>query len=255
MVTDLADRLAAAPHPYALATTDSYRAVHKEMLAHPEWKSAVTAGAHIFYDRSRLKLLKSGYISPVFDLQVPGWTPKVPDRWVSWAEFSMLDGTHRHFYAVASHLPVGYDSASIALRAAEVPRLAAYLDRMDAAHLPIVYTGDMNADPVHDIDPAPTLMIHDGFTDAAATTDRTNIQYCTQNSANGLDGPDDGYPKHIQSDYIVGPRIDYIMLKHDAAPISYQNVLHLQGRTFIPKYQGSDHNLQLATIAIGGKKR
>lgn len=251
MVSDLADQLATGPRPYALATPDAYRLVHLEMLQHPEWNNAVTAGAHIFYDPSRMRLEAAGFISPVFDLAVPNWPTSIADRWVSWARFTMLDGSNRRFIAVASHFPVGNSADLVALRAEEATRLIAYLDRLNTEHLPIVVTGDMNADPVRQPNAAPTAFIRAGYVDAAATTNRTGIEYGTQNSGNGDDGPDDGYPKHVWPRTTPASRIDFILLQHSPNTFGYANVLALNGTAFVPAYQGSDHDLQLATIGIG----
>lgn len=251
MVSDLADQLATGARPYALATPDAYRLVHLEMLQHPEWNNAVTAGAHILYDPSRLHLEASGFVSPVLDLAVPFWPTTIADRWVSWARFTMLDGTNRRFIAVASHFPVGTSAELVALRAEEATRLIAYLDRLNTEHLPVVVTGDMNADPVRQPNAAPTAFIRAGYVDAAATTNRTGIQYGTQNSGNGNDGPDDGYPRHVRPRTVPASRIDFILLQHSPNTFGYANVLALNGTAFVPAYQGSDHNLQLATIGIG----
>lgn len=251
MDADLAGQLATGPAPYALATPDAYRLVHLEMLQHPEWNNAVTAGAHIFYDPARLGLEADAFISPVFDLQVPGWTPAIGDRWASWARFTMLDGTNRRFIAVASHFPVGNSADIVALRAEEATRLIAYLDGVNTEHLPIVFTGDMNADPVRQANAAPTAFIRAGYVDAAATTNRIGIQYGTQNSGNGNDGPDDGYPRHVVPRTTPASRIDYILLLHSPNTFAYANVLALSGTAFLPDLQGSDHNLQFATIGIG----
>ncbi|WP_375399386.1 hypothetical protein [uncultured Amnibacterium sp.] len=251
MDSDLAGQLATGPAPYALATPDAYRLVHLEMLQHPEWNNAVTAGAHIFYDPTRLHPEANGFVSPVFDLQVPGWTPAIGDRWASWARFTMLDGTNRRFIAVASHFPVGNTAQIVALRAEEATRLIAYLDRLNTEHLPIVFTGDLNADPVRQQNAAPTAFIRAGYVDAAATTNRVGIQYGTQNSGNGNDGPDDGYPRHVIPRTTPASRIDYILLLHSPNTFAYANVLALNGTAFVPELQGSDHNLQLATIGIG----
>lgn len=248
---DLARALATGPHPYALATADAYAAVHAEMARDGRiWDGAVTDGSHLFYDPETMTLLAHGYISPVYDLHIAGWTPAIGDRWSSWARFQLRDGTNRQFYAVATHFPVGKTSAVVALRHEEAEGLTKYLDHL-AGPTPIVFAGDLNADAVRDPDPAATVFVQHGYTDAAATTHRSGIRYSTSNGTNGTDGADPGYPVHAVAHAYPTSRIDYILVKHSPATFRYKNVLHLTGTRFTPAYQGTDHNLQLAWLGIG----
>lgn len=252
---DLARVLAGGAHPYALATADAYAAVHTEMaLDGRRWNGAVTDGSHLFYDPTKMTPLTHGYISPVHDLHIPGVTTAIGDRWSSWAQFELRDGTGRRFTAVATHFPVGRTAAIVALRHEEAERLVAYVDRL-AGGAPIVFAGDLNADAVREPDPAASVFIHHGYTDAAATTHRTGIRYDTANAGNeGVlgDGPDPGYPVHAVIHAYPTSRIDYILGTHGVSTFRYKNVLRLSGDRFIPAYQGSDHNLQLAWLGIGG---
>ncbi|WP_375399387.1 hypothetical protein [uncultured Amnibacterium sp.] len=248
---DLARALATGPHPYALATADAYAAVHAEMARDGrKWDGAVTDGSHLFYDPEKMTLLAHGYISPVYDLHMDEWTPAIGDRWSSWGEFQLLDGTNRRFYAVATHFPVGKTAAIVALRHEEAERLTAYLDHL-AGPTPIVFAGDLNADAVRDPKPAATVFVQHGYADAAATTHRSGIRYSTSNGTNGTDGADPGYPVHAVEHAYPTSRIDYILVKHSPVTFRYTNVLHLTGNRFTPAYQGTDHNLQMAWLGIG----
>lgn len=253
--TQLANALAAGSTPYALATADAYQAVHAEMARDGRrWDGAVTDGAHLFYNPARMTLLEHGYISPALDLKMSDWTPKLGDRWSSWAEFRLTDGSKRAFLAVATHFPVGRTADVIAIRHEESVRLSAYLDRL-AKGLPIVFAGDLNADSVRDPRPASTTFIDDGYLDAGATPNRAGIRWSTSNATNGSGGADPGYPRLAIEHAYPTSRIDYIMVKGRAATFGYENIVRVAGTRFLPGWQGTDHNLQLARLGLGNRTR
>ena len=137
------------------------------------------------------------------------------------------------------------------LHAQVVSSAQGYLARLNGANLPMIAGGDFNTDPIRDSNPSSAVMLRAGFTDAAATQDRTGAQYATFNGHNGGGGVDPGYPDTAVPHRYNTSRIDFIMMKGNATSFSYRNVLHLDGGRFDKSYQGSDHNLQLATIGIG----
>lgn len=248
----LRDRLASGPGiRYRLATNDAYPRVIRSMVANPRWNRRITAGAHIFYNPARLTLQQRGYISPALTLGLEkrGWTPSVTeDRWISWARFRVR-ATGAVVYAVAAHFPVGRSSRMVALRALEAKALVAKLRGITGSK-PVILGGDLNADAARDPRPAATTFVRAGFFDAAATVRRTNMRYSTAKSGR-QDGADPGYPVHPTRRPYPTSRIDYLLVKNSPHTYSYANVLNLlpDGR-FDPRYRGSDHNLQLATIGI-----
>jgi endonuclease/exonuclease/phosphatase family metal-dependent hydrolase len=213
----------------------------------------------LFYDPAELDVLESGFISPRALLGA-AWPATMTDEAGIWAVFRTVAGPGRparSFLAASIHMPAGATAAVSAVRRAEGAAVAGFLDRTakrtDGSTLPIVLTGDFNAYGALD-DSAPSLRLrHDGFTDAAATTNRTGWFYSTSNGTNGSDGADPGYPRHAVSHPHPTSRIDYIMLKL-ATTSQYRNEVRFAPgsvqRLFDTRYQGSDHNLQLARVGI-----
>jgi endonuclease/exonuclease/phosphatase family metal-dependent hydrolase len=236
---------------YRLATNDAYTAVITAMHAHPSWNGHITDGAHIFYDPRKLSLLRHGYLSPAFTLGLRkhGWTPSVTDdRWVSWARFRVR-ATGSVFTAVAAHFPVGTSARMVRLRALEASAVIARI-RAIAGTRPVVFGGDLNADSARSGNAAATTFVRHGYFDAASTVHRTNAHYSTAKSGR-QDGADPGYPVHPTRHPYPTSRIDYLLVKGGAHTYRYANVLNLlpDGR-FDPGLEGSDHNLQLATIGL-----
>ncbi|GAA2749203.1 endonuclease/exonuclease/phosphatase family protein [Amnibacterium kyonggiense] len=265
---DLANRL----DHLTLADPEVYQRVREAMrLDGGKWQSKITAGSHIFYNPAKLTLLAHGFFAParsasdtrVTDVQGLGVTPWDPksavsaDRWLTWAKLR-VNGSGRQFYAVAAHLPVG-DSALVArTRAQEVAKLIAAIDAKAAAdgNLPIVFGGDLNSDATRTSYPVQPMFIEDGWFDAAAVSKKSLRTGMKVSTANGS-GPqvhalDNGYgSKPVVHPYETS-RIDYILLKNSPYTYRYANVLRLhKDGTFIKSLQGSDHNMQLATIGIG----
>lgn len=241
---------------YKLATNDAYEKVILKMRAEPDWKGRITAGAHIFYNGEKLELLGHGFLSPVFDLKVPGWTPSLGDRWISWAKFEVVStsgsAAPTRFYAVAAHFPVGESSAMIDLRLAEAQRLVARLNSF-TGNLPVVLAGDLNADTARAPRAGATEFIKDGYFDVAATTAATGRNYSTSRGSGTQDGADPGYPRTATRMPYVTSRIDYILVKRSPYTFGYENVISLvgTGQTLDNStYNGSDHNLQIAQVGI-----
>ncbi|MFD1719990.1 hypothetical protein [Amnibacterium endophyticum] len=263
-MADLARRL----DRLELASKDAYARVMDQMRAYPKWAGKVTNGSPIFYDRKKMDLIDHGYFSPalpvgtyfggkVQGLGVPGWTGTNaigPDRWASWARFRTVSGG-REFYAVAAHLPVGGASSVVTARQEEARRLGAAIDRM-AGSTPVVFGSDMNADSVRNPRPAHTVFMQDGWFDAGAVARkglRSGMKVSTANGSGPQDGLDSGYGTRPVRHPWETSRIDYILLKNSPYTFRYANVLRLDsaGR-FIKSQQGTDHNMQLATIGIAG---
>lgn len=245
---------------YRVATNDAYEEVLRTMRAQPDWNGRITAGAHVLYNPDTLTLLDHGFLSPVFDLKVPGWTPSIGDRWIGWAKLEVRSTSGNakptRFYAVAAHFPTGRSSAMVDLRLAEAKALVSRL-RTLTGDLPVVFGGDLNADTARDPKAGATEFIQDGYFDTAATMARAGARYSTSRGSGLQDGADPGYPEHATQMPYVTSRIDYILVKRSPVPYGYRNVLDLVGSTSgehpalnTTTYNGSDHNLQLAQIGI-----
>ena len=262
-VADLARRL----DGLQLADTDAYDRVLDRMNDAPAWAGQVTDGAHVFYNPDALTRLEWGYFSPamsagphangVTGLGVTPWSTKSvgADRWLSWAKFETKDGSGRQFYAVAAHFPVGDAQVVVDTRAKVAAKVTAAIDAMNTGHLPVVFGGDLNSDAVRNAQAPQVTFIRDGWFDAASVSSksqRTGMKVSTANGSGPQAGKDPGYgPKPIRHPYETS-RIDYILLKNSPYTYSYANVLRLHpDGTFIKSLQGTDHNMQLATIGIG----
>lgn len=259
---DLANRLRPK---LQLADGDAYQRVIEAMRKSSKFAGATTSGAHVFYNPDKLTLEDHGFYSPattldfadVEGLGVSPWDPKSAvsaDRWLTWAKFR-INSSGREFYAVAAHYPVG-DSALVAsTRAQETTKLIAAIQRR-AGNLPIVFGGDMNTDATRSAKPTQPIFMQAGWFDAAAVSSkslRTGMKVSTANGSGPQVGAvDSGYgTKPVYHPYETS-RIDYILLKNSPHTYRYANVLRLDGKgNFIKSLQGTDHNMQLATIGIG----
>jgi hypothetical protein len=265
-VADLAGKL----HGLTLADSDTYARVLDRMDV-KAWDGKVTNGAHVFYNPAKLALLDHGYYSPamkpsdtsvrrVEGLGVSPWNQNGAigaDRWLTWAKLQ-VKSSGRQFYAVAAHFPVGDAKSVIDARAQEVTKLLAAIDRR-AGGLPVVFGGDLNSDATRSPKAVQPAFIRDGWFDAAAVSSksqRTGMKVSTANSSGPQDSADAGYgSKPVHHPYETS-RIDYILLRDSPHTFHYANVLRLtrSGR-FDKSVQGTDHNMQLATIGIGDPRR
>lgn len=247
-LSDLVSLLDSGPKPLKAATGDAYKQVLKVSADHPSLGGKITSGAQIFYDPAKMTLESHGFLSPALDLGIR--QSGVQDRWWSWAKFKLVSG--REFYAVAVHLPAMNSGTNMsALHAAVTTAAAAYLARLNSANLPVVIGGDFNSDPIRNARPATAILVNTGYTDAAAAPKRAGARYATFNGHNGGGGVDPGYPVTAVPHRYNTSRIDFILTHGNATSYSYKNVLHIDGNRFQKSYQGSDHNLQLASIGIG----
>lgn len=208
----------------------------------------------LFYDPDRLTVLDSGFVSPRAIMGADVWPSNRLDEQGMWAEFQSVATParpQRTFYALSIHLPAGADSATSALRRAEADAVGRWIDAK-AGNVPVVITGDLNANGATDADAGSLRLRALGYLDAAATTDRGGSRYSSDNATNGTDGPDEGYPVTAVRHPYPTSRIDYILLKGSPFTYRYRNEVRLTPGTsrFDPRYQGSDHNMQLAIVGI-----
>jgi hypothetical protein len=239
--------LAQAPVPYAIARPDADAWVYSHANSYVD--------SELFYDPAKLAVDDSGFISPR-DLLGSAWPSSMGNEAGSWARFHFVDpsgGQGRSFFAVSIHLPVG--DANARVRRAEAAAIARSMDakarRTDGTALPIVFVGDFNSYGALQDDAGNLQLLADGYIDSAATTDRTNLDLSTDNFTNGRGGADADYPVDVVRHPYPTSRIDYIMLKGSPHPGSYRNLAPIVGGRFDQRYQGSDHDMQLADVGIG----
>ncbi|MGN6742314.1 MAG: endonuclease/exonuclease/phosphatase family protein [Amnibacterium sp.] len=217
--------------------------------------SNVYVDSALFYNPARLTVVTSGFVSPR-TIMGSAWPSSQADEVGMWAEFSTRTTPSRSFLALSIHQPAGSSSAVSQLRKAEAAAVARWIDgkatRPDGTRLPVVFVGDLIANGGSDPNAGSLQLRHLGYIDAGATTNRGGYNYSTSNATNGTDGADDGYPVHAVTHPYPTSRIDYIMIRRSPFTYGYRNEVRLVPGTtrFDPRYQGSDHNLQLANIGI-----
>jgi endonuclease/exonuclease/phosphatase family metal-dependent hydrolase len=243
----LQQALGTAATPYKDARTDAWKWVYNQ-------PNGAYVDSMLFYNPAKLAVEASGFISPRTTLTVTGW-PSSSDQAGMWARFRMI-ATGQRFIAASIHLPVKAGSSWDAIRQDESAKLAAYLDGkavVNGTRLPIVLTGDLNGNGATDAHAGSLVLQAKGYFDAAATGNRTGQRYSSSNGTNGTDGDDPGYPVHAVIHPYATSRIDYILTKGSPFTYSYKNLVRIAPGTtnvFDTRYNGSDHNLQLAQIGI-----
>lgn len=214
----------------------------------------------IFYNPDAVEVLSSGFVSPR-SIMGAQWGSSLPDEAGVWAEMQTTDSAARRFLITSIHMPATGPSVAT-VRRDEGTRLATWLDEKAAqlGGIPIVIAGDFNGNGTTDSDAASLRMVAQGYVDAAATLDRTDIRWATDNLTNGPDAVDEGYPRTAVPHPHVASRIDYIMVKGGIRSSRYRNEVRFTTqangvRRFDTRFQGSDHNMQLASLAIPGAAR
>jgi hypothetical protein len=263
----LQSKLASAATPYRNARPDANAYVYQQAAA---GNPVNYVDSSIFFRADRVALVDSGFISPRA-IMGSQWPSSYTDEAGVWAEFQTKDASARRFLVASIHMPAGgtKDDPDVStVRRNEGAKLATWLDAKAAAlgaaagvgPLPIVATGDFNGNEVSDTDAAGLRMLADGYTDAAATLDRNDIRWASDNLTNGPDAVDAGYPKTAIPHLHIASRIDYVMLKGGITTSRYRNEIRYTTastgkRTFVSAYQGSDHNMQLAWLGIPDPKQ
>jgi endonuclease/exonuclease/phosphatase family metal-dependent hydrolase len=259
----LQSRLATASTPYTNVRPDANAYVYQQA---DQGNTSNYVDSSIFYRPDRVTLVDSGFISPRA-IMGSQWPDSYTDEAGVWAEFRTKDAAARRFLVSSIHMPAtGTDVSTV--RRNEGAKLATWLDGKAAqlgraagvGTLPIVATGDFNGNEVTDPDAPGLRMLADGYTDAAATLDRNDIRWASDNLTNGPDGVDDGYPRTAVPHAHIASRIDYVMLKGGVTTSRYRNEIRYTTqsngtRLFDTQYQASDHNMQLAWLGIPDPKQ
>jgi len=252
----LQDRLGT---PSSTVTT-VYRNVREDANAYVYQQSAAGntsnyVDSSIFYNPAKVTVVSSGFISPRAIMKT-AWPTSYTDEAGVWAEFRTTGTGGRRFLMASIHMPAAGTGVST-VRRREGATLAAWMDAKAAAlgGIPIVIAGDFNGNEVTDADAPGLRMLADGYTDAAATLDRNDIRWASDNLTNGPDGVDPGYPRTAVPHAHIGSRIDYLMLKGGITTTRFRNEVRYTRdsngvRRFVAAYQGSDHNMQLAWLGI-----
>jgi endonuclease/exonuclease/phosphatase family metal-dependent hydrolase len=221
--------------------------------------AGVSRAEHLLYKKSRVTVVKSGFqsVKALAGRYASGtrWVDAngkaEGDRQFSWALFrSVSSGTY--FYVASIHLEQGSSSNTQAVRRAAAAGIRGFLSEQAArdghTSAPAVIAGDWNTD----VERYPASPVTDsvlaGYRSAAATHRFVNAKYASANARTA--SVDHGYPAKPYKYTYVGPRIDHIMVKNGDGSVSYTNQIVTKSGKFDPSYQGSDHNLQLATLAL-----
>ena len=242
----LATSLAAATTPYRIVRSDANAWVYTQKNAYVD--------SALFYDPTKVTLGASGFLSPRA-LLGSRWPSSLSDEAGVWAQLTTIptgDQPARSFIAASIHLPAGDHAA---LRAEEAVSVGAFLDTQakeaDGSSMPVVLTGDFNDNGASTPGAGGLRLVAQGWFDSAATLNRSGIRFSTSNGTNGSDGVDPGYPVHATIHPSATSRIDYVMLRRSPYTYRYQNLVALApGDRFDPRYQGSDHDMQVADIGI-----
>lgn len=242
---DLANRLKGSG--YALAVPDVGNA-----------SATVSKAEHILYRTANVSVVKAGiasakqnaatYAPTVKWLDASGRTEG--DRRFAWALLrSKASGTY--FYVASIHLEYGASANVQATRKAAAAGVRGFLAdraRQDGrTTAPIVIAGDWNSDVERYPSGPVTDTVAAGYRSAAASTRVANVRYGTANSSSANDH---GFPARPTRYTYVGPRIDHILVRNGEGSVAYANQLVLSGGLFDRAYQGSDHNLQVATLSL-----
>lgn len=246
---------AALAPDYATAGGDAWQWVYRQTARHAKdhgYEAYVDSA--IYYRPTVLRLVSHGFVSPYDSLHVAAM--KSVDEAGIWAVFDDL-ASGRRFLMVSMHLPVGDQNRQ--LRRTETTALAAWLTAKSTAEggIPVVVTADLNSWTSTDPLPAVAPLRSAGFVDAASTPNRAGARWSSTNESNSV-VENAGYPTTaVQHPYPTN-RIDYVLVAVPGSPAgtswstSYENVVHLDpaGTGFDPDFQGSDHDMQLATVRL-----
>ena len=206
--------------------------------------------SQLFFNPKKMTVVHVGIIDRGADLRVGRAMASG-----MWAVFT-LTNTNTRFVAASIHLQVGTSKAATASRQKAARNLSKFLDAKAAKYgaagtpLPIVLVGDLNGNGATDSKAGSLVLRKAGWFDSAAVGGRGGARYSTSNATNGTDGADAGYPVHAVIHRYPTSRIDYILTKNSPYSYGAANLIRLKGKTFDTRYNGSDHNLQFATVGI-----
>ena len=190
-----------------------------------------------------------------------GLTADAAPRKVVWAYLKGLNGAGP-FLALSVHVSTLKDPANEASRIAFGASLDAWVQALNDTHgmsgVPVILMADLNSYRKRQPQGVQTTLTNAGWADAANAPVKRNVQYSTINY-NPLLLAEQGFPKKPYAfktskkrPVLDATRIDYILTKGaGVVATDYEVVIRLNpDGTFIPEYQGSDHQMVRATIEI-----
>lgn len=193
---------------------------------------------------------------------VAGLTPDAAPRKVVWAYLRGTNGAGP-FLALSVHTSTFKDQANEVSRVAFGQSLTGWVEAHNAAHgmsgVPVVLMADLNSYRKRQPNGVQQVLVNAGWTDAATAQVKRNVEFSTINYNPLLPADVQGFPakpyrfKTTRSKPVLdATRIDYIMARGaGVAVLDYEVVIRLNAAgAFIPEYQGSDHQMVRATIAI-----
>jgi len=177
------------------------------------------------------------------------WTGSYDRGW-SWA-YLRQRATGLPVLVASVHLPNEKTRQGERLRRAAARGLAAHLEARRQAHglppLTTVIAGDLNSFGRRQPNGAHKVIATAGFTDAHSAPRRTHARVATINVTRRHRDPFPARP--VRSDSPA--RLDYVFVAR-GRPLAYEVFLKLRGGRFDDRYRGSDHNLVLASLQLGG---
>lgn len=189
-------------------------------------------------------------------------TADAASRKITWAYLRGRNGAGP-FLALSIHTSTFKDAANEAARVSFGQSLDAWIEAHNAAHglsgTPVVLLADLNSYARRQPQGVQKVLTDLGWVDAATAPVRRNIQYSTINVNPRLPANQQGFPttpyvfKTSRSRPVLdATRIDYIMAKGEGvAVLDYEVVMRLRPNgSFDPAFQGSDHQMVRATIAL-----
>ncbi|MSW80646.1 MAG: hypothetical protein F2840_05790 [Actinobacteria bacterium] len=190
-----------------------------------------------------------------------GLTADAAPRKMVWAYLKGLNGAGP-FLALSVHVSTFKDPANEASRIAFGAGLDGWVQALNDAHgmsgVPVVLMADLNSYRKRQPQGVQTTLTNAGWADAANAPVKRNVEYSTINY-NPLLLAEQGFPKKPYTfttskrrPVLDATRIDYILTKGTGVVATdYEVVIRLNpDGTFIPEYQGSDHQMVRATIEI-----
>ena len=235
------------PHPCTHTTGLVYRASTVRQVVLPEGQAS------------------AGTV-PMADIS-PALTSDAAARKVVWAYLEGAPGDGgaqvEPFLALVVHTSTLKDPGSEASRIAFGRALDGWIQAHNQANgmfgVPVVLMADLNSYRRRQPQGVQQVLVDAGWIDAARAPVQRNTQYSTINVNPLLDVGEQGFPArpyafratrlHPQVD---ATRIDYIMARgNGVSMLDYEVVMHLRADgSFDPQYQGSDHQMIRATIAL-----
>ena len=193
---------------------------------------------------------------------VPGSDAESASRSVMWAYLRPIAGS-KPFLAISLHTinatTPEAEASRVGLGAALGNWVAAMNAQREIPGTPAILMADLNSYAKRQPQGAQFQLTQNGWVDAMSTKTLRNVNYSSINYNPKLGLAEQGFPakpykfkKTGQNPTGNATRIDYIyILGAGVKPLDYEVVIRLnKNGTFIPEYQGSDHQMIRTTLAF-----